>query len=312
MRNTRATRRSFRAAAGAALLLAGCTTVSGTNRSQLNMMSTAEEHKLGAQAYTQALGEAGVKTITSGPDYDRVQRVGKRVQEAAGRLHPAATSGFEWQWTVIDDDKTVNAWALPGGKSAVYTGMLRMAKTDDELAVVVGHEASHAIARHGGERISSDIVLQGAMSGASIALADMAPASQQAVMGALGVGSNYGVTLPWGRMQESEADELGLMIAADAGYDPRSAIGLWQRMAQMSAGSAPMEFMSTHPAEATRIEKLQKLMRRAMILYTEAIARDGGPAPGSTPTGPAEVPPPPAPKGGAKAAKAAKNSAAPK
>jgi len=199
--------------------------------------------------------------------------VADRIEDASERLHAKAVRGFEWQWTVIDDDKTVNAWALPGGKSAVYTGMLRMAKSDDELAVVMGHEASHAIARHAGERISGNMVIQGALQGTSMALGDMSPAAQQATMAALGLGSNVGVLLPWSRMQESEADELGLLIAADAGYDPRTAIDLWTRMSSQSG--APPEFLSTHPSENTRIKRLQKLMPKAMKLYQAALERSG-------------------------------------
>ena len=251
----------------------GCNTVSGTKRSQLNVLSESDERELGDEAYQEALSEKGVKKVTSGPDYDRVQRVADRIEDAAGRLHSKAVRGFEWQWTVVNDDNTVNAWALPGGKSAVYTGMLRMAKSDDELAVVMGHEASHAIARHAGERISSNMVIQGALQGTSIALGDMSPAAQQATMAALGLGSNVGVLLPWSRMQESEADELGLLIAADAGYDPRTSIDLWTRMASQSG--APPEFLSTHPSENTRIKRLQKMMPKAMKLYQAALERSG-------------------------------------
>ena len=258
----------------AALVTAGgCNTVSGTKRSQLNVLSESDERELGEEAYQEALSEKGVKKVTSGPDYDRVQRVADRIEDASERLHAKAVRGFEWQWTVVNDDNMVNAWALPGGKSAVYTGMLRMAKSDDELAVVMGHEASHAIARHAGERISSNMVIQGALQGTSIALGDMSPAAQQATMAALGLGSNVGVLLPWSRMQESEADELGLLIAADAGYDPRSSIDLWTRMASQSG--APPEFLSTHPSENTRITRLQKTMPKAMKLYQAAIERSG-------------------------------------
>lgn len=251
----------------------GCNTVSGTKRSQLNVLSESEERELGDEAYQEALSEKGVKKVTSGPDYDRVQRVADRIEDASERLHAKAVRGFEWQWTVVNDDNMVNAWALPGGKSAVYTGMLRMAKSDDELAVVMGHEASHAIARHAGERISSNMVIQGALQGTSIALGDMSPAAQQATMAALGLGSNVGVLLPWSRMQESEADELGLLIAADAGYDPRTSIDLWTRMASQSG--APPEFLSTHPSENTRIKRLQKMMPKAMKLYQAALERSG-------------------------------------
>jgi predicted Zn-dependent protease len=251
----------------------GCNTVSGTKRSQLNVLSESDERELGEEAYQEALSEKGVKKVTSGPDYDRVQRVADRIEDASERLHAKAVRGFEWQWTVVNDDNMVNAWALPGGKSAVYTGMLRMAKSDDELAVVMGHEASHAIARHAGERISSNMVIQGALQGTSIALGDMSPAAQQATMAALGLGSNVGVLLPWSRMQESEADELGLLIAADAGYDPRTSIDLWTRMAAQSG--APPEFLSTHPSENTRITRLQKMMPKAMKLYQAALERSG-------------------------------------
>ena len=251
----------------------GCNTVSGTKRSQLNVLSESDERELGEEAYQEALSEKGVKKVTSGPDYDRVQRVADRIEDASERLHAKAVRGFEWQWTVVNDDNMVNAWALPGGKSAVYTGMLRMAKSDDELAVVMGHEASHAIARHAGERISSNMVIQGALQGTSMALGDMSPAAQQATMAALGLGSNVGVLLPWSRMQESEADELGLLIAADAGYDPRASIDLWTRMASQSG--APPEFLSTHPSENTRIARLQKMMPKAMKLYQAALERSG-------------------------------------
>ena len=261
-------------AAAALLVACGCNTVSGTNRSQLNVLSQAEERQLGDDAYAEALGEKGVKKVTSGPEYDRVQRIADRIEDASARLHAKAVRDFNWQWTVIDGDKTVNAWALPGGKSAVYTGMLRMARNDDELAVVMGHEAAHAIARHAGERISGNLVIQGALQGTSIALGDMSPAAQQATMAALGLGSNVGVLLPWSRMQESEADELGLLIAADAGYDPRTAIDLWTRMG--AQGGSPPEFLSTHPSENTRIKRLQQLMPRAMTVYEAAKARSGG------------------------------------
>jgi predicted Zn-dependent protease len=267
-------------------LLAACTSVSGTNRSQLNLLSEAEERSLGDQAYGEALGEKGVKVITSGADVDRVRRVGARIQAASARLHPKAVRGFDWTWTVVDDPKQVNAWMLPGGKSVVYTGILRVATSDDQLAVVMGHEASHAIARHGGERISSDMVLNGALTGASMALGNLDAPTQAAVMQALGVGGTVGVALPWSRMQESEADELGLLIAADAGYDPRAAIPFWTQMAASGSNSKPPEFLSTHPDDETRVKRLRALLPKALRTYAAAISRDGGPAPGSLPLGP--------------------------
>ena len=254
------------------LFATGCTTVSGTNRAQLNMVSPERERALGEEAYAEMLGGKGVKRLTSGPDWDRVQRIADRIEEASMRLHPRATAGFVWEWAVIDDEKTVNAWALPGGKSAVYTGMLRMARSDDELAVVMGHEAAHAIARHAGERISGDLLVQGALQGTAVALGDMSPGAHRATMAALGLGSNVGVMLPWSRMQESEADEIGLFIAADAGYDPEAAIPLWERMADRSG--APAEFLSTHPSESTRIQRLRRLMPRALAIKAAADGRE--------------------------------------
>ena len=153
----------------------------------------------------------------------------------------------------------VNAWALPGGKCAVYTGLLKVADTDDLLAVVMGHECAHATSRHSGERITQQ-VLGETLANTAFVLADMPPAGQQAVMAGLGLGG-----LAFSRSHESEADEIGLMISADAGFDPRAAITLWQRMDAASPGS--IEFLSTHPKESTRISRLQRIMPEAMQVY---------------------------------------------
>ena len=247
----------------AALLIAaalwpalGCTTVSGSGRSQLNMLSSSQERSLGEQAYAQEL--SGAKVITSGPDYDRVQRVSRRIFESANRNHAIART-FSWDVTLIDDPKMVNAWALPGGKCAVYSGLLKVADTDDLLAVVMGHECAHATSRHSGERITQQ-VLGETLANTAFVLADMPPAGQQAVMAGLGLGG-----LAFSRSHESEADEIGLMISSDAGYDPRAAITLWQRMDAASPGS--IEFLSTHPKESTRIARLQRIMPTAMQVY---------------------------------------------
>ncbi len=252
---------------------AGCTTVAGTKRSQFNYMSSADENKLGRDAYASEIGNA--KLITSGPEYEMVKRVCDNVVQAAGRLYPDATKGFEWEFKLVDDPKTVNAWCLPGGKIAIYTGLMMAAKNEAQLAVVVGHECSHAIARHGGERMSQQnavqILLQGA--GAGMSFASLNPAAQQATMAALGAGAEYGVVLPFSRSHESEADELGLFIAADAGYDPRQAVQLWKNMAALS-GEKPAEWMSTHPADETRIKRLETLMPKAIEIWE---ARGGKP-----------------------------------
>lgn len=234
----------------------GCTTVSGSGRSQLNMLSPEEEESLGEQAYAEELD--GAEIITSGPDYERVMRVSERVFESANRTHPIART-FSWEVVLIDDPEMVNAWALPGGKCAVYSGLLGVADTDDMLAVVMGHECAHATSRHSGERITQE-VLGDMLANTAFVLADMPPEGQEAVMAGLGLGG-----LAFSRSHESEADEIGLMISADAGYDPRASITLWQRMNAGSPGS--IEFLSTHPSESTRIARLQRIMPEAMRLY---------------------------------------------
>jgi predicted Zn-dependent protease len=270
--------------AGSMLVLSGCTTVSGTGRRQFNFMSTEQELALGASAYEEELSDA--KMITSGPQYDMVARVTKRVSAAAERLHPDATKGFQWEFRLIDAPDTINAWALPGGKMAVYTGLFKTAKNEDQLAAVMGHECSHAIARHGGERISQQSAAQVILTGVGVGLSfsELGPAAQEATMAAFGAGSQYGVLLPFSRHQESEADELGLFIAADAGYDPRQAVELWKNMAAIG-GEKPPEWASTHPADETRQTRLSELMPRAMELYNARQAQPAGATSANQPAG---------------------------
>jgi len=257
------------AAAIATLLLqTACTEVSGTGRSQFNILSVDDELDLGQQAYVEELDaakQAGHSMLTGGAEYDRVMSVSRRIFDAANRMHPEIAQRFNWEMTVIDDPETVNAWALPGGKSAVFTGLLPVTTTDAQLAVVIGHEAAHAIARHGGERMSQHAALNVLMS-AGFQLSEADAGTQEVIMNALGLG-----TLAFSRSQESEADHLGLLIAADAGFDPREAIPLWQNMAA-AGGEAPLEFLSTHPSESTRIQRLNELMPEAMAVWQAAKA----------------------------------------
>ena len=238
-------------------VMAACTTVSGTGRKQFNVYSTSEENAMGAQAYQDEMKDA--KVISSGPVFDRVQKIGARIATAAKQLHPEIANTMVWKWTVIDDPNMVNAWMLPGGYGAVYTGLINFVQSDDELAIVMGHEAAHAIARHGGERMT-----QGAAAQIGASAAGAATNSEAIAQGAA-MGLQAGILLPYSRKQESEADELGLFIAAQAGYDPRSAISLWRRM--QSQGGAKIEFLSTHPSEGTRIELLQQQMPQAYAIY---------------------------------------------
>ncbi len=259
----------------AAALLAACATTP-QGRNQFILLSSAEEMRLGAEAYDQMLAEE--KLITSGPQYEMVQRLGKRIAASAKDLYPETDAkNFRWEFVLIDDPKMVNAWALPGGKCAVYTGLLPVTQDEASLAAVVGHEVGHAILRHGAERMSHNMALQGLLMGASFSMRDMDGDQQMAIMAALGAGATVGVMLPFSRSHESEADEYGLFLSANAGYDPTAAVGLWERMGAASGGGGPPEWLSTHPSESTRIERLQEIMPEAEALYEKALTRDRKP-----------------------------------
>jgi len=233
-----------------------CTTVPVTGRSAFNMASIDEDKKLGSEAYAEVLKTAKLKD--NGPEYAQVRRV-------TDRLIPVVDDpGFEWEVHVIDDPKTVNAWCMPGGKIAVYTGILPLTKDDASLAVVLAHEIGHAVARHGTERMSqaglTDMLLQGASA------FNQNLAQYQA---ALGQATNLIVLQKWGREQESEADHIGLVYMARAGYDPHVAVTFWQRMAAQSSG-APPEILSTHPSDEHRINDIRRLMPEADREYKRA------------------------------------------
>jgi predicted Zn-dependent protease len=238
-------RRSAAAACAVGLVaLSGCATVPYTNRSQFIMMSESDDLRLGAAAYQQVL--KGARIARDPRLTEPVQRVGRRIAAAADKPE------YQWEFVVIDDPKQANAFCLPGGKVAVYTGIFPIARDEDGLAVVIGHEVAHALARHGAERVSTNMALQAAGLAVAIAAGAQSAATQQAIMGAYGLGAQVGVALPFSRSQESEADRIGLILMAKAGYDPEAALGLWQRMEQNSGGNGPPEWLSTHPAESTR------------------------------------------------------------
>ncbi len=254
------------------LLLAltnGCETNPYTGRSQLLMTSVAQEMQMGAQAYDQVRSDPKLKPSQDPREIEPVKRIAARIVEAAKRSKYAdMAKQFQWEVTVIKDDKTANAFALPGGKMAVYTGIFPVAKTEAGLAAVMGHEVVHALARHGAERMS-----QGQLTNVGLQVLGAAAGAAggggvgQLTMAALGAGAQVGVLLPFSRKHESEADYIGILLAADAGYDPRESVALWERMAQMSGGGSPAEFMSTHPSHETRIEQLKKWMPEAMGIY---------------------------------------------
>ncbi len=250
--------------------IVGCETNPYTGRSQLLMTSVSQEMKLGTQAYSQVKNDPKLRQSQDPREVDPVKRVAARIVEAAKRSKYAETANkFQWEVTVIKDDKTANAFALPGGKMAVYTGIFPMAKTEAGLAAVMGHEVVHALARHGAERMSQGQVTNVGLQvlGAAAGAASGSGMVGQAAMAALGVGAQVGVLLPFSRKHESEADYIGILLAADAGYDPRESVALWERMGQASGGGGPSEFISTHPSHETRIDQLKIWMPEAMAIY---------------------------------------------
>lgn len=233
-----------------------------TGRSQLVDISREQESALGLQSYQQILSQEHV--LRSGPQVDAVREIGRRLVVAAKEIAPDVPwQHFNWEFNLIQSEQA-NAFCLPGGKVAVYTGILPITANSNGLAAVMGHEIAHAIARHGAERMATQKLVQMGSMAAGMSVGEMDPQTQRAVMGAIGAGAQYGILLPFSRDHESEADEVGLMLAAAACYDPREAIGLWERMGQASAGQAPPEFMSTHPSGSTRIAHLERLMPQAL------------------------------------------------
>ena len=247
------------------LSVTGCATNPYTNRSQFLLIPESQEVQMGNQAYAQALNDPKVVISKNQAEVEPVQRVAERIIAAAKQSKYAKRAeSFQWEVTVIKADGTKNAWALPGGKIAFYTGIFPEAKDENGLAAIMGHEVVHALARHGAERVSQHTAADLGIRIAGAAL-NMKPLTQTLAMQALGIG----VLLPFSRGHESEADYIGLLLAADAGYDPREAVLLWKRMAE-SSKSSPPEFLSTHPAHETRIENLQKWMPEAMARYERA------------------------------------------
>lgn len=259
--------------------IAGCETNPYTGRQQLLMMSVADEMTLGAQAYSQVKADPKIRISQDPREVEPVKRVAARIIEAAKRSKYAQMARqFQWEVTVIKDDKTMNAFALPGGKIAVYTGIFPAAKTEAGLAAVMGHEVVHALARHGAERMSQGQLTSAALQVAAAAMGASGtnPLLGQATMAALGLGAQVGVLLPFSRAHESEADYVGVLLAADAGYDPQEAVYLWERMEQLSGGGGPAEFLSTHPGHETRIQQLKKWMPEALELYRKTPAATSG------------------------------------
>lgn len=234
------------------IIIAGCTYKTPyTNRSQMIFMSQKEEMALGEKSYKESLSQS--KIITGTKDATRIKNIGARIAKVANR------NDFQWEFNLVEDE-AINAFCLPGGKVVVYTGILQMAKNDDQLATVISHEIAHALARHGAERMSSSMVQQGLQIVGNIALGATAPQYQNLFNQTYGIGSQVGVMLPYGRMQESEADEIGIYLMAKAGYNPNEAIKFWENMSEGKKEGS--DFLSTHPSSTTRINDLKIIISK--------------------------------------------------
>ena len=239
-----------------AVVLFACQKVPITGRQQLILLSASEENRMGITAYKQIIKDE--KLSKNRRINAMVKRVGRRIAKVANR------PDFKWEFRVIEKD-IANAFALPGGKVAVYTGILKYTQTETGLAVVMSHEVAHALARHGGERVSRSMIAQLGLTAVQVGLRTNDPAIMQGIALAYGVG----VDLPFSRGQESEADHIGLILMAKAGYNPKQAIPFWQRMEAGKKGQAPPEFLSTHPSGDTRITQIKQWLPEALRHYTQ-------------------------------------------
>jgi predicted Zn-dependent protease len=254
---------------GVLLLICACATVPITERRSLQILPDSEMATLSLQQYSEVLKKSKLSSDTQ--KLQMVRRVGGRIARATEEFFRESgmeeeIKNYTWEFNLIEDDKTVNAWCMPGGKVAVYTGLLPVAADEAGLAVVLGHEIAHAIAKHGNERMSQGLLVQLGGMGLAAALGSQPAAATNLFLTAYGAGAQVGFLLPYSRVHESEADRIGLILMAKAGYDPRQAIPFWERM-NAKAGSRPPEFLSTHPAPETRIENLKTLIPEAMRSY---------------------------------------------
>lgn len=249
--------------------LCSCSNVAITGRKQLNFIPNSTIMSMSFQEYSDFVKQN--KVSTDPVKTQMVKRVGGRIQKGVeqylaqtDQLH--LIEGYEWEYTLIEDDQ-INAWVMPGGKVVVYTGLLPVAKDDTGLAVVLGHEIAHAIANHGGERMSQAMVIEVGAAAMNKAMEKREPRTREIFSTAFGISANVGVMLPFSRVQEYEADHIGLIFMAIAGYDPSKAIDFWQRMADQKEGGGSIELLSTHPTDENRIARIKQMLPEAMKYY---------------------------------------------
>ena len=247
-------------------VLFACTKNIFTGRKSLNLIPVQTMNEMSFAEYKTYLQEK--KPVSGGKDLDLVRRIGndlKAATEVYYKAHgkQAELKSFAWEFNVVDDAKTVNAFCMPGGKVVVFTGILNVTKNEDALAVVMGHEIAHALAQHGNERMSQGLITQLGLSSLELALSQKPEATRNLLLSAAGAGAQYGVLLPFSRKHETEADEIGLYLMAMAGYNPAEAAPFWDRMTKSGGGSRPPEFLSTHPDPTKRSETLNSLIPKA-------------------------------------------------
>jgi len=254
---------------GISILILSCATVPITGRRQLNIIPVSTINSMSYQQYDEFLKTH--KLSNNKTQSQMVQRVGSNIQKAVEQYFidnnmESKLADYNWEFNLVEDE-SVNAWCMPGGKVVFYTGILPLMKNEAQVAVVMGHEIAHAVAGHGSERMSQGLLAQ--MGGMALAKAlEEKPAETQALwMGAFGLGAQFGVMLPFSRMHEYEADYLGLIFMAMAGYEPGEAVEFWQRMADMNQGQAPPEFASTHPSDGKRIAKIKEILPEVRTYY---------------------------------------------
>jgi len=246
-----------------------CSTVPITGRSQLHLISSADLNALSFQQYSEFLTQN--KLSTDAQNTNMVKHIGLKIQSAVENYFAQHNlskelNGYAWEFNLIESPE-VNAWCMPGGKVVVYSGILPITQNETGLAVVMGHEIAHAIAQHGGERMSQGLMQELGGVALSVAIQNEPQTTQNIFLTAYGLGSTIGVILPYSRTQESEADRLGLIFMAMAGYNPSAAIDFWTRMSQSKTGGSPPEFLSTHPSDQKRIANLKEYMPEAMEYY---------------------------------------------
>jgi len=255
----------------ASVTIIACSKNTITGRSQFKLLPESELQSMATQQYQQFLSTNQVVSSSSNKDAEMISRVGQRIRQAvesyyAGKGLSKELNGYNWEYHLVDN-KEANAWCMPGGKIVVYTGLLPYTQNEAALAVVIGHEVTHAIFQHGNERMSQQLGAELAGAGLQVALSNKPTETQNAFLTAYGLGTQVGVLLPFSRKHEYEADHYGLIWAAMAGYNPQEAIPLWERMQKAASGQRPPEFLSTHPSEGNRIEQLKKFMPEAMKYY---------------------------------------------